>query len=163
MTLASRVNPLLWFFAVLAVVAATLMAPWGQPSAYAVTTKTVCLRSEVPTGWVIISENFHSSCTTQPGFVIEVPPADGSITQMCHDNLAGIPAAFVIVSETKTGGGCTGFLAGTWSIRTPNKIGDTTICRVNLGQIPAGYHEIGGSTTGGQCPSLPGYWIIAPN
>ncbi|MBF8190232.1 hypothetical protein ITP53_31805 [Nonomuraea sp. K274] len=72
-----------------------------------------------------------------------------------------VPSGFVIVGEGNSSP-CTSFTS-TWTIRTPNPVGITTICRVGLAQIPAGYHTVGGTTSGEPCASFDGTWQIAPN
>ncbi|MDG4829205.1 hypothetical protein O7627_07775 [Solwaraspora sp. WMMD1047] len=149
----------LWPVLNLLIAVAVIGLPHGSTAA--AQTTTVCLRSQVPYGYVIIGETYQSSCLDDSAYVITLPPRDGTTTAMCKGNLAGVPRGFVVVGETSSGP-CDGYLAGTWVIRTPAPSGITVICRVNLGQIPAGFQAVGGSTSGGPCSSLRGTWQIAP-
>jgi len=132
--------------------------PWSQRAAHADTT-TVCLRSQVPAGWVIISETFVSSCLNQSGYVITTPATDGTTTAMCRGNLASVPTGFVIVGESSQGP-CNGFLEGTWTILKPPANGTTTAyCKGNLAGVPNGFVIVGESTFS-PCTSFNGTWVI---
>jgi hypothetical protein len=129
-------------------------------------TTTVCLRSQVPSGYVIIGETYQSGCLGSSAYVITLPPRDGTTTAICHGNIADVPSGFVIVGQTSQGP-CDGFLEGTWIILAPLTNGTTTaMCKGNLAGVPRGFVVVG-ETSSGPCDGfLEGTWIIrtpAPN
>lgn len=154
----SRSRLLLRCLLILSFAVAAGALPWSQRTAHA-DTATVCLRSQVPAGWVIIAETFVASCSGD-GYLIALPAADGTATSMCRGNLANVPRGFVIVGESRSGRCTSTILSGTWLILKPLADGTVTeYCKGNLAGVPSGF-VIVGEARSSPCTSFSGTWAI---